>query len=80
MHRRHDNRVAESDMRDQVTARIAAGRAGISVTTVSRVLKGKVEAISNATCRRVLIAAHKLEYRPNALALGCVWARRGPAC
>lgn len=46
-----------------------ARRAGVSATTVSRVLSGKVDTISEATRERVLAAAGELGYRPNQLAV-----------
>lgn len=52
------------------TVRTVAARAGVSITTVSRVLNGKTEAISEETRRRVLAAARELRYRPNSLAVG----------
>lgn len=51
------------------TAKAVAERAGVSVTTVSRVLNGQVEAISESTCERVVAAARELGYRPNSLAV-----------
>ncbi len=57
-----------------VTVRTVAARAGVSITTVSRVLNGKVDAISEATQRRVRAAAQELDYRPNSLAVSL---RRG---
>jgi LacI family transcriptional regulator len=46
-----------------------AERAGVSVTTVSRVLNGRDDAISAETRERVLKAARQLRYRPNSLAV-----------
>lgn len=54
---------------DPVTVNTVARRAGVSATTVSRVLSGKVERISEGTRGRVLEAAHELGYRPNQLAV-----------
>lgn len=50
-------------------AKAVAQRAGVSVTTVSRVLRGQDVAISEATKQRVLAAAKELRYRPNSLAV-----------
>lgn len=50
------------------TARAVAERAGVSVTTVSRVLSGQATAIPQNTQNRVLKAARELRYRPNTLA------------
>lgn len=52
-----------------VTINTVAERAGVSATTVSRVLSGKVDTISAATRVRVLAAVEELEYRPNQLAV-----------
>jgi LacI family transcriptional regulator len=51
------------------TAKAVAARAGVSVTTVSRVLNGRDDAISADTRDRVLSAARQLRYRPNSLAV-----------
>lgn len=51
------------------TAKAVAERAGVSVTTVSRVLNGRDDAISADTRERVLTAAQQLRYRPNSLAV-----------
>jgi LacI family transcriptional regulator len=53
----------------RATAKMVADRAGVSPTTVSRVLNGKVEAISEMTADRVREAAEALDYRPNSLAV-----------
>lgn len=53
----------------RATARTVAERAGVSTSTVSRVLNGKLEAISEKTATRVREAAATLGYRPNSLAL-----------
>lgn len=50
------------------TAKAVAELAGVSVTTVSRVLSGQAVAIPQETQDRVLAAARKLHYRPNSLA------------
>jgi len=50
------------------TAKAVAERAGVSVTTVSRVLSGHADAIPQETQDRVTAAAAELRYRPNSLA------------
>lgn len=45
-----------------------AGRARVSVATVSRVMTGSSHSVSAVTRRRVLAAAHELGYLPNMLA------------
>jgi LacI family transcriptional regulator len=60
---------AEGFNRDgKPTAKAVAKRAGVSVTTVSRVLNGRTDDISDATRDRVLEAARALRYRPSSLA------------
>lgn len=56
------------------SAKDVAARAGVSVTTVSRVLNGRAEAIPPETQRRVIDSAAELGYRPNSLAIAL---RRG---
>lgn len=50
------------------TVKQVAAKAGVSVTTVSRVLAGRDEAISAQTRDRVLQVARELQYRPNSIA------------
>lgn len=50
------------------TAKAVAQRAGVSVTTVSRVINGRGDDISEETRERVLEAAQALRYRPSSLA------------
>lgn len=52
---------------DKVTIRTVAALAGVSLTTVSRVLNGKADTISAETRERVLETARQLDYRPNRL-------------
>lgn len=52
-----------------VTVKTVANRAGVSPTTVSRVLNGKVDTIGEETQRRVMEAVRELDYRPNQLAV-----------
>jgi LacI family transcriptional regulator len=53
-----------------VTLRDVAERAGVSITTVSRILNGRETGvpIRDATRERILLAASELGYRPNMLA------------
>lgn len=55
--------------RRKVTAKVVAERAGVSITTVSRVLSGRGDATSPETRERVLTAARDLKYRPSSLAI-----------
>jgi LacI family transcriptional regulator len=64
------NRERHRPVPPAVTVHTVAARAGVSITTVSRVLNGKIETLSEETCRRVLAAAQELRYRPNSLAVG----------
>lgn len=50
------------------TAKAVAERAGVSVTTVSRVMNDRATDITPETRDRVLEAARELRYRPNSLA------------
>jgi LacI family transcriptional regulator len=50
------------------TAKAVAELAGVSVTTVSRVMNDRADDISPATRARVMQAAQTLRYRPNSLA------------
>lgn len=50
------------------TAKAVAERAGVSATTVSRVMNGRAGDISEQTRERVLEAARVLRYRPSSLA------------
>jgi len=50
------------------TAKAVAAHAGVSVTTVSRVLSGRHDSISPQTRERVLQVAEELHYRPNSIA------------
>src|SRR5690625_4464048 len=53
----------------RVTVRHVAERAGVSISTVSRVLTGNAP-VSKELHRRVVAAIEELGYRPNALARG----------
>ena len=50
-----------------------AARAGVSVATVSRVLSGKDQMVSESVRQRVLEAADELHYQPNNLARNMRW-------
>jgi DNA-binding LacI/PurR family transcriptional regulator len=52
------------------TIRDVARAAGVSVATVSRVLSGSAHPVNAATRERVLSAARRLNFQPNALARG----------
>lgn len=66
---------APSHRHETPSAREVAERAGVSLTTVSRVLRGKgADTIPESTRARVIEAANAVGYRPNALALAL---RRG---
>lgn len=54
--------------RKRATMRQVAERAGVSSATVSRILNGKDQRISDATRERVWQAVRELGYRPNTLA------------
>lgn len=54
------------------TIKDIAKRAGVSITTVSRVLNRKEEGMSEATREKVLRVIEELEYQPNRLARGLV--------
>jgi LacI family transcriptional regulator len=60
-----------------ITIRDVARRAGVSLSTVSQVLNGRLGYASAETRERVLAAARELRYRPNALARGLVTSRTG---
>lgn len=66
--------TTEPKRRPSGSAKDVAARAGVSVTTVSRVLNGRADAIPPETQRRVIDAAAELGYRPNSLAIAL---RRG---
>jgi LacI family transcriptional regulator len=52
-----------------------AARAGVSITTASRVLSGSRHPVAEATRARVLEAAAELDFEPNLLARGLVMQR-----
>jgi LacI family transcriptional regulator len=59
-----------------VTIKDVADRAGVSVTSASYAINGK-GTISEATRKRVLIAAEELNYHPNAFARNLKKQRSG---
>ncbi len=63
-----------NDTTGQVSLKRIAEAAGVSVTTVSRVLREKGE-ISQATRSKVLRVAKRLRYRPNLTARGVYWGK-----
>lgn len=70
------------------TIKDVAREAGVSIATVSYVLNGKTEAISEETCQRVWSAVERVGYRPNVTArnlrasrsrlIGYAWERVPP--
>ncbi|WP_299036362.1 LacI family DNA-binding transcriptional regulator [uncultured Pseudokineococcus sp.] len=62
--------------RPRATVYDVAARAGVSIATVSRVLR-RPEAVSPATTRRVLEAVHELGYVPSGSARGLAARRSG---
>lgn len=63
-----DSRAKPGQRSPKPTAKAVAARAGVSVTTVSRVINNRADDISAETRARVLEAAEFLRYRPNSLA------------
>jgi LacI family transcriptional regulator len=63
-------RETEWTPRVRTTLREVARRAGVSPTTVSRVLNGKAIELSEATRLQVMRVAREMHYRPNGLAVG----------
>ncbi|MBN1641648.1 MAG: LacI family DNA-binding transcriptional regulator [Anaerolineae bacterium] len=55
-----------------VTIKDVAREAGVSIATVSNVLNGRTDSMSEETQQRVLQVMEALRYRPNALARGLV--------
>ncbi|MEC1178858.1 LacI family DNA-binding transcriptional regulator [Metasolibacillus meyeri] len=60
---------------DKVTIKDIAREAGVSITTVSRVLNNKEEGMSNETREKVLRVIEKVNYQPNQLARSLVTKR-----
>jgi LacI family transcriptional regulator len=61
--------------RKAVTIRDVAQRAGVGVSTVSYVLNGRDDHVSQATRELILAAARELSYRPNQIARSMVRKR-----
>lgn len=61
----------------RVTLRDIARMAGVSMTTVSNVVNGRLELMSEATRERVAAAIRQLNYRPNAGARNLRLSQRG---
>jgi LacI family transcriptional regulator len=59
-----------AELRARPTVKTVAALAGVSITTVSRVLNGKFDTLPAATRQRVVDAARELDYRPNSIAVG----------
>jgi DNA-binding LacI/PurR family transcriptional regulator len=59
----------------KVTIEVVAKRAGVSKTTVSRILNGNYEHTTEETKNRILSVIQELDYQPNALAKGLKSAR-----
>ncbi|MGD9734447.1 MAG: LacI family DNA-binding transcriptional regulator [Solirubrobacterales bacterium] len=55
--------------RKRATVKMVADAAGVSPTTVSRVLNGKSDTLLEETRQRVFEAARQLSYRPNSVAV-----------
>lgn len=60
---------------DKITIKDIAREAGVSITTVSRVLNNKEEGMSNETREKVLRVIEKVNYQPNQLARSLVTKR-----
>jgi Transcriptional regulators len=60
-----------------ITIKDIARLAGVSITTVSKVINRKDHDISEATKKRVLDIIHEYNYRPNALASGLITKKTG---
>lgn len=59
------------------TIKDIARLAGVSITTVSKVMNGKDHDIGEATKKRVLELVERYDYRPNALASGLITKKTG---
>ncbi|WP_066250412.1 LacI family DNA-binding transcriptional regulator [Neobacillus drentensis] len=51
-----------------VTIKDIAKQAGVSITTVSRIINNKAEGIRKETCEKVLKVVEELHYKPNSIA------------
>lgn len=57
-------------MKKRVTIQDVAAESGVSITTISRYLNGRYEAMSESTRQRIQDVIREMGYRPNALAQG----------
>ena len=62
-------RPRETSGSPSVTVKTVAERAGVSVATVSRVLRGQMETVTETTRERVFAAARELNYAPHPVAV-----------
>ena len=60
---------------ERVTIKDVAREAGVSTSTVSNVLNGRTDAMTEETLRRIRYAIRSLKYRPNSVARGLVTRR-----
>ncbi|MCL4393928.1 MAG: LacI family transcriptional regulator [Chloroflexi bacterium] len=63
--------------RSRVTIKDVAREAGVSISTVSNVLNGRMDAMSEETLQRIQKAVASLRFRPNSLARSMVTQRTG---
>jgi len=64
---------------ETVTMKSIAEEAGVTLTTVSRILNNKGDKYADATKKNILEIAERLKYRPNALVLGMQTGRTNTA-
>src|SRR6266545_6015481 len=60
---------------ERVTIKDVAREAGVSPSTVSNVLNGRTDAMTEETLRRIQAAIQSLKYRPSSVARGLVTRR-----
>ena len=65
--------------KDKVTMKTIAEEAGVTLTTVSRILNNKGGKYAEETKSRIFEIAERLKYRPNALVLGMQTGKTGTA-
>lgn len=65
--------------KENVTMKIIAEEAGVTLTTVSRILNSKGGKYADKTKQKVFEIADRLKYRPNALVLGMQSGKTGTA-
>lgn len=56
----------------KATIKDIAGRCGVSITTVSRVINNKMEGVSSETREKIMDAIEQLNYKPNSIARSMV--------